>query len=301
MKDENKYIFFALTACLIWGTVYVAIKVGINHGFRPVTFAGIRFVTGGLILVAISAMTGRFKVTGREFLGYSLLGLFQTGIQNAFFFKGVELTNAGIASIFINTSPLFVILIAPLFFPLSKINAGRMLGVAIGFAGVVFAAYRPGYHSKGYLAGIILLVLSALTWGLSSISAKKVMMRGDTLTITGIQMTMGALPLLLLGPFFEGPPFAVVDGTGWMALVFLIVFATSLPFFLWYSALAHGEIGKVSVFTFTLPILGVFSGWLFLGETLTTGVVAGMLMVAFGIIIVNRQDLKTLDTQGFKD
>ncbi|HEY3347745.1 MAG TPA: DMT family transporter [Nitrospirota bacterium] len=290
MKYGSKYIYYALAACLIWGTVYVAIKVGINHGFRPYTFAGIRFVSGGLILLAISWMKGRLHLTRQEFRECCLLGLFQTGIQNAFFFKGVELTNAGISSIFINTSPLFVILLAPLFFHGSRITLGRALGVVVGFGGVVLAAYKPGQVARDYALGIVLLMLSAFTWGSSSIWAKKIMMRGDTLTITGAQMTMGALPLLVAGLVLEGPPMAGVDEAGWLMLGYLIVFATSLPFFLWYSALAHGEVGQVSVFTFSLPILGVFSGWLFLGEALHASVVTGMLMVAFGIILVNWRD-----------
>jgi O-acetylserine/cysteine efflux transporter len=290
MKHMNKYIYYALAACLIWGTVYVAIKVGINHGFRPFTFAGIRFVSGGLILLAISWMKGRLRLTMREFRECCLLGLFQTGIQNAFFFKGVELTNAGISSIFINTSPLFVMLLAPFFFPGSRMTVGRALGMVVGFGGVVLAAYKPGQVTQDYPLGILLLVLSAFTWGSTSIWAKKIMMRGDTLTIAGAQMTMGALPLLVAGLVLEGPPMAGVDAAGWLMLVYLVVFATSVPFFLWYAALAHGEVGQVSVFTFSLPILGVLSGWLFLGEALHAGVVIGMLMVAFGIIIVNWQD-----------
>ncbi len=122
MEDRKKAVIYALVACLIWGTVYVAIKVGLNHGLKPLTFAGVRFLAGGLILLGIAYAKGGLKFTWRDVWVLTVFGFFQTGIQNALFFTGVKLTNAGVSSIFINTSPFFVILMAPLWFKDSRIT-----------------------------------------------------------------------------------------------------------------------------------------------------------------------------------
>jgi len=305
MDTKRKAILYALAACLIWGTVYVAIKVGLNHGMKPLTFAGVRFLAGGLILLAITlANVNRRKhlngapgvsrptkdkpaFTWKDFRVLALFGLFQTGIQNALFFTGVKLTNAGLASIFINTQPFFVILMAPLFFKDSKITPLRLLGTVIGFGGVAYTAAGEGIAADGRGLGILILVVSAITWGGCNIAAKKLMYGRDVVTVTGVQMAAGAVPLLIAGIIFEGGFMAGVDSTGWMTLAYLVVFATSIPFYLWFKALDTGEIGSVSVFSFTLPVLGVLSGCLLLGESASANILIGMGLVAGGIIAVN--------------
>jgi drug/metabolite transporter (DMT)-like permease len=287
MKDQNKAVIYALAACLIWGSVYVAIKVGLNHGMKPLTFAGVRFLASGLVLLFFAYPMGRLKLSMRDIWALAGLGLLQTAIQNALFFYGVQLTSAGVSAIFINTAPFFVILIAPFFFRVSKITPARLMGAVMGFSGVLIASYRPGMMTGDYWLGITVLVLSAITWACSSIAAKKLMETRDTLTVTGMQMVLGALPLLAAGRILEGGIMAGADRTGIVALSYLVIFATSIPFLAWYKALQLGEVGGVSVFGFTLPILGVVSGWLILGEPMSAGILLGMAMVAFGIVIVN--------------
>jgi len=288
LDNRRKSVIYALTACMIWGTVYVALRIGLMHGMKPLSFAGVRFLTGGLILLAIAWAKGTLAVSWRDVKVLSLFGLFQTGVQNALFFTGVGLTGAGISAIFINTQPFFVILMAPLFFHTSKITPLRLIGVAVGFAGVMLTRYGHWHSSGGDDLGIVLLVLSAMTWAGSNIAAKKVMVGRDALTVTGVQMTAGALPLLVAGLMTEDAPFSSADSVAWATLGYLVVFATSIPFYAWFKALDLGEVGKVSVFSFTLPVLGVLSGWLLLGEPVNAAVFAGMALVAAGIVVVNR-------------
>lgn len=288
MDNNKKAVVYALVACLIWGTVYVAIRAGMGHGLRPLTFAGVRFLGGGLILLAIAGAKGGLRLTWREFLVMAVLGFFQTGVQNALFFTGVHLTNAGISSIFINTQPFFVILMAPLFFKGSRITPRRLAGLALGFGGVLLTTYRHGLVAGNFELGVVALILSAITWAGSNIAVKKVMVGRDTVSVTGLQMVIGALPLLVVGRAIEGPVMAGVDTAGLMILAYLIIFATSVPFYAWFKALQLGEVGRVSIFSFTLPVLGVVSGWLVLGEPVNVNIFLGMAMVASGIIIVNR-------------
>ncbi|MBI5695135.1 MAG: DMT family transporter [Nitrospirae bacterium] len=288
MQDNKKAAFYALTACIIWGTVYVAIKTGLDHGLRPLTFAGTRFLASGLIFLAITAARGRHGLMWRDLPVLAILGIFQTGIQNALFFYGVELTGVGVSAIFINTQPFFVILLAPLFFKGSGITARRLSGAALGFGGVLVTSLGHGAMTGEYGLGVAALILSALTWGGSSIAAKKIMKGRAPMAVTAVQMTAGALPLLLAGMAVEGPPLTEVDATGLAVLGYLVIFATSIPFYLWYKALQAGEVGRVSVFSFILPVLGVLSGALLLGEPLDMNILLGMAMVAAGIVIVNK-------------
>lgn len=288
MEDNRKAALYALAACLIWGSVYVTIKVGLDHGLKPITFAGVRFLAGGLTLLLIAWVRGCLRLTVRDLLVLTVFGFFQTGVQNALFFTGVGLTNAGISAIFINTAPFFVMAFAPFFFKGSRLTFGRALGVIVGFAGVIVTSFRHGLVSPGYELGVVVLLLCAMTWGGSNIAVKKIMEGRDTLTVAGVQMTMGAIPLVLFGALKEGNGLAGGDWIGLSMLAYLIVFATALPFFLWFRAIRLGEVGRVSVFLFVLPVLGVLSGWLFLGETVNVNIFLGMIMVAGGILVVNR-------------
>ncbi len=288
MDNNKKAVIYAVTACLIWGTVYVAIRSGLNHGMRPLTFAGIRFFASGVILLIVARSLGRLNLTRRDYLVFSVFGLIQTGVQNALFFTGVDLTNAGVSAIFINTQPFFVILLAPLFFKSSRITVLRLAGAGFGFGGVVLTSYRHAFISPGYELGIIALLISAFSWAMSNIVAKKIMEGRDVLAATAVQMAVGAAPLLVAGFIVEGDVFSHVDTTGYLILAYMVIFATSIPFFAWFKAIQLGEVGRVAVFSFSLPVLGVLSGWLILGEGLDANILIGMAMVASGIIIVNR-------------
>lgn len=287
MDNHKKAVIYALVACTLWGTVYVAIKVGLTHGMRPLTFAGTRFLASGLILLAITWAKGRLNLTRTGLIKIALFGLAQTGLQNALFFTGVDLTDAGTAAIFINTQPFFVILLAPLFFEGSGITALRVIGVLAGFGGVALAMGGHGGLPGGYELGIVSLVMAGFTWACSSIAAKKLMVSHDLMALTGVQMSVGAAPLLAAGLLTEGPFMADADMAALLVLGYLALFATSIPFFMWYKALGFGEVGRVSVFSFLLPVLGVLSGWLLLGERLNANIFAGMALVAAGIIVVN--------------
>lgn len=289
MEDRRKAVIYALVACIIWGTVYVVIKVGLDHGLKPLTFAGVRFLAGGLMLLGVAYAKGGLKFTLRDVWVLAVFGFFQTGVQNALFFMGVKLTNAGISAIFVNTAPFFVILMAPLYFKASRITPSRVAGVLIGFGGVAVSSFHPGQLSAGYELGVGALMLTAVVWAGSTIAAKRIMVGRDPLMVTGAQMAFGAVPLLATGIAVEGNGLAGADTTGILMLAYLIIFATALPFYAWFMALRHGEVGSVSVFTFTLPLLGVLSGWLLLGEPLSIGIFLGMLMVAAGIVMVNRK------------
>jgi drug/metabolite transporter (DMT)-like permease len=287
MKDSTKSIICALIACAVWGSVYVSVKIGLNGGLKPLTFAGVRFFASGLILLAGAAFMGRLKFSLRDFWVIGLFGIFQTGVQNALFFTGVEYTNASVAAIFINTAPFFVILAAPMFFSASRLSVPRVAGTLVGFGGVLVTSWNPEVMKGHYEVGVMFLILSAMTWAGSNIAAKKIMSRRDTLTVTGMQMVMGAAPLIAAGYIFEGKFMAGVNRSGWFALIYLVVFATMIPFLFWYKALKLGEVGRVSIFGFTLPILGVLTGWLILGDPVDLKIIIGMAMVAFGIITVN--------------
>jgi len=287
MEDNRKAIVYALIATAVWGTVYVTIRVGFNHGLLPLSFAGVRFFTSGLILLCIAWYMGRLRVGRADIWKLALLGVFQTGLQNALFFTGVYLTNAGVSAIFINLQPFFVILLAPLFFQGSKITPVRVVGVLVGFGGVVAVTGGWGDLPSGYALGILSLVGAALTWAFSNIAVKRMVATRDPIVVTSVQMTLGAVPLIIIGRLVEGPLMAGADATAWLVLGYLAIFATWVPFLSWFKALSFGEVGRVSVFAFLLPVYGVVSGWLLLGEKMSVGIALGMLMVAAGIVLVN--------------
>jgi len=287
MEDHRKAVIYALIASTVWGTVYVSIKVGLTHGMAPLSFAGIRFFTSGLILLGIAWAMGRLRVARGDLWRLALLGVFQTGLQNALFFTGVHLTNAGVSAIFINLQPFFVILFAPLFFRGSKITLIRIIGVLVGFGGVLAVTGGWGKLPPGYALGILSLTGAAITWAFSNIAVKKMVATRDPVVLTAVQMTLGAIPLVAAGRLIEGPLMAGADATAWLMLGYLAVFATWVPFLSWFKALSFGEVGKVSVFAFLLPVYGVVSGWLLLGEKMSVWIALGMVMVALGIVLVN--------------
>ena len=275
--SDRKVVFLLATfSCLLWGSAYPAIKsgyamFGIAAADIPskMVFAGYRFFFAGLVLLLIAALMGRRGVWPTwEALGrYTLLGLTMTSFSYVFFYTGLAYTTGVKGSIMNATSTFFSVLLAHFIYRNDRLTMNRSIGCLIGFLGVMvvnFSRDLLDFHFT--LRGEGFVVIAALIQAGAFIYSKKLAQTLDSFVLTGYQLAIGGLVLVLAGYAVGGDlrGFTIASS----ALMVYMILLSSVAFLLWTLLLKYNPVGMISVFNFLIPIFGALLSALFLGESI---------------------------------
>ena len=208
--NKRNIVLLATLCCFLWGSAYPCIKIGyelFNIPTNDITskfvFAGIRFFLAGLIVLAISLVLKKniFSFNKKEILEMTFLGLGQTSLQYIFFYVGMTFTTGITGSIITGSGTFFSIILAHFIYKNDKINKNKVVGCVVGFAGVVLANLNNGSLLKSSFSfkGEGLIMLAALSLSIFSIYGKKITQKLDAFIVTGYQLSIGGLALIILG------------------------------------------------------------------------------------------------------
>ena len=297
-SDRRVVILLASFCCLLWGSAYPAIKngyamFGIAAADIPskMLFAGYRFVFAGLVLLALAILTRRnvFILNLRNFLSTSLLGLTQTSLQYVFFYIGLAYTTGVKSSIMNATGTFFSVLLAHFIYRYDRLNMNKVAGCLIGFVGVMAVNFSPDLLDFSFtLLGEGFVVIAAFILSAATIYGKKLSQTMDSVVLTGYQLSIGGLALVLAGYGTGG----VLTGFTLQstALMAYMVLLSSASFALWTVLLKYNRVGLVTVFNFLIPVFGAVLSAIFLGESILEWKnVLALLLVCGGIWLVTRE------------
>ena len=297
-SDRRVVILLASFCCLLWGSAYPAIKngyamFGIAAGDIPskMLFAGYRFVFAGLALLALAILTRRniFILNLRNFFSTSLLGLTQTSLQYVFFYIGLAYTTGVKSSIMNATGTFFSVLLAHFIYRYDRLNLNKVAGCLIGFAGVMAVNFSPDLLDFHFtLLGEGFVVIAAFILSAATIYGKRLSQTMDSVVLTGYQLSIGGLALVLAGYGTGG----VLTGFTLQstALMAYMVLLSSASFALWTVLLKYNRVGLVTVFNFLIPVFGAVLSAIFLGENILEWKnVLALFLVCGGIWLVTRE------------
>lgn len=286
----------ALLCCLLWGSSYPAIKggyelFGIVREDLPgkLLFAGWRFALAGVLVLLAAGTMGKpvLAALRRQPLRLAGLGLAQTTLQYVFFYLGLAYTTGVKGSIMNATATFFSVLIAHWLYANDRLSLRKVLGCAIGFAGVVAVTLGGG---TGIDAGFSWLgegsvVLAALILAAASIYGKQLSQRIDAMVMTGWQLALGGLFLLALG--WAGGGTLQAPTAPALVLLLYLALLSSAAFTLWSLLLRHNRVSQVAIYNFTVPVFGSVLSAVFLGENLWAWhYAAALALVCTGIWLV---------------
>lgn len=276
----RKYVSLVLLTTLIMGVAFPVGKMGLAYA-PPFLLMGLRFVLAGGLLALIVARKPQPR--GRQWLQAALIGLLQSaGVMGCAYYSMHWITS-GESAIITCANPLLVIVLGTLFTG-AKYRAGQWLGVAIGLAGIgVSFGLRLGIQTGTFigLAGAFFFAVSTLLikrWGPAF----------DMNVLAAYQMLAGGAGLLALGAIAETPRLAVTPASI-AILLWLAAVCSIVQFVLWFFLLRNGDPAKTSSFLFLVPLFGVLSSWVLLGERVSWEVAFGGALIGIGIYLVNRE------------
>ncbi|HEJ9095380.1 TPA: EamA family transporter [Serratia odorifera] len=279
----------ALLVVIIWGVNFVIIKYGLQS-MPPFLLAGLRF-----LLVALPAIffIPRPQLPWKWLMLY---GLSMSFGQFALLFLAIKVgMPAGLASLVLQAQVFFTLLLAMLLLG-DRLRANHLVGIVIATAGMLLLA-QASLQQQGSgavpLAGLLLTLGAALSWALGNVANKKIMSTFRQQGILPLVVWSALIPIL---PFFAcswlfDDRQLAIDSlrhlrlSSVLVIAYLAFAATLFGYSIWGSLLARYETWRVAPLALLVPLIGLLSAWLLMGETLSTLQIAGALCVLAGMAV----------------
>ena len=272
----------------VWGSTYLAIRYAIES-IPPLSSAALRFTLAGLILLAFLAIRrgpSALRVTGRQLASAALIGALLLLGGNGFVVLSEQYIPSGTSALLVASVPLWIVVWRAV---AKDRPTGRMLvGVLIGFAGLVVLMRPGGGGAHDYVLGVVLVLIASISWAFGSVASKVWLTPPkDPFVASAYQMVFGgigcAIAAALHGEHFRP---GAVTGTSVWATVYLVGAGSLVAFSSYVWLLKNAPISTVATYAYVNPVVAVALGALFLSETITLAVVVGGLIVVLGVAVV---------------
>lgn len=260
-----------------------------NTGIAPVFGAGLRSILA-LAVLGLWCLVMRKRITGlrESWVSGVLLGAV-FAIEFVFLFLALDLTTVSRASIVFYSMPVWLALVGHFVLPGERLSALRLIGLVLAMAGVALALSDPASRSEGSVLGDALALCAALFWaGIALIVRLGTVARQPAETQLFWQLTLSSVILLALAPLF-GDVLRDPSVWHWVGIGAQAVIVASLGFLFWLKLMATYPASDIAAFSFLSPVLAVGFGWAVLGEPFGQRFVLALILVAVGIVLVNRR------------
>ena len=288
-------VIFALTAAISWGWAYPLIKLGFAEfeitsqmTGSKMLFAGIRFAISGIIILTIAKSVNRkFSVTkGVDWLYILVFSLMNTALHYAFFYIGLSHSQGARASILNSLGTFILVLLACMFFKSDKLTIKKIIGCVVGFAGVFALNFGNGNSGSFTMLGDGMIILNALCSAIAGLMTRGLGRRVDIFVGTGYSLTIGGVLLIIPSILIGGTlPNITING---IIILSLLIAISSLGFTLYNKLLSCNPVGKVAIFNSFIPVVGVITSCLCLGEPFYYNYIIAAILSAYGIYIINK-------------
>ncbi len=261
----------------------------VNHGLQPVFFAGLRSAIAVLCLWGWMRLNGRSTRLERCYLLPGMMAGTAFAAEFLCLFTALDLTTVTRTSILLYSMPVWLAVAAHFLLPGERITVLKALGLAAAFAGVAWAiADRSSGQGQASLLGDICALLAAWSWAAIALIARGTSMREVRPEMQLFWQVLVSAPILLLAAPLFGPLIRDLQPLHIAGLVFQAVAVVSAGFVFWLWLLSVYPAASVASFSFLTPIFGVALGWSILGEHVGMTTLGAALLVALGIILINR-------------
>jgi drug/metabolite transporter (DMT)-like permease len=276
---------------IVWGSTYLAILFTVET-IPPFLSAGIRFVVSGAVLYAFCRLKGDTAPRKMEWRSAVIIGLLLLLGGNGGLVWAEQRIPSGVASLFIATTPLWMVLIDSV--RPNGVRANRMtwLGVIIGFFGIALLAnpWQPHTNTQALdPLGMVVLVLAALFWSIGSLYSRKASLPSSSLMGTGMEMLAGSVGLFafsgVIGEWSTFDPSAV-STRSIASLVYLIIFGSFIGFVAYTWLLRNAPTHIVSTYAYVNPVVALLLGSFVAHESLDTQDIISALIILSGVILI---------------
>jgi drug/metabolite transporter (DMT)-like permease len=274
----------------VWGSTFLAIRVGVRE-VPPLILAAMRFFVAGVVLYVCMIARGERSPSGREWRSACLLGIVIFVMDYGLLFWAEQRVPSGIAAVMLATIPVFMALSEIIFLRAQTLTVRLVLALLIGIGGVAVLMSRSLNLGGAPIdkMGAVALIFASISWSVASALTRKLTLPASKVMSSGAQMLAGGVFLAViaaaLGEFRNFHPWSVSREV-WFALLYLIVAGSIVGFTAYVWLIHHESPTKVGTYAYVNPIVAVLVGYFLGGEALSMRTILGSLFVLVSVVVI---------------
>ena len=294
---EPKILDYALLTllALIWSSAFFNIKIA-TYSYGPVTIAFLRTFFGAIPVVGICLVKKiKIEAFSKDWYWFAAIGMINLVIPFFLIAYGMQKVQSNLAAILMASTPLSATVLAHFFTDNEKINLTKILGVLVGFSGIVFLFSDNILINESNFTSALLILIGSTFYVVGGLLTLKISNKKNE-NVTASILIWGTIFLIPITIFTEKPwnlnP--SIDST--ISLVYLGVVATGLAWLLRFKILKNNGLVFQAQVAYLIPIFGIILGYIFLKELITSKVLIALLAVIIGIYLVKKSNSINIST-----
>jgi drug/metabolite transporter (DMT)-like permease len=296
--STQKKAYLALTiTSIVWGTTWVASKMGVKH-MPAFELASIRQFLGGSIYVVFFLIKGEKLPTKKQFLWLVPMAFLMFVSANGIATYGLQFISSGLAALIAALYPLSVVLIERFYFRAIKITPPTLIGLLLGLIGIGFIFYKDSLlvHGSHYALGVWLSLFAMFCWSVGSILIARNKTDMNAYNAIGWQMLISAACMALY-TLYSGDYIALhsIPAVSWGAIIYMVIGGSIFAFVSFIYSMKHLHPAIASLYAYINPIVAIWVGYLLLNEPMSWNSIIGTICTLIGVYLVNRSLKKQKD------
>ena len=288
MREPKLIDYLLLTIlALIWASAFFNIKIA-TYSYGPVTIAFLRIFFGAIPVVAL-CLFKRIKIEAfsKDWYWFASIGLINLVIPFFLIAYGVQKVQSNLAAILMASTPLSATLLAHIFTDNEKINFIKVLGVLVGFSGIVFLFSDNVLINESNFFSAFLILVGSTFYVIGGLLTIKISNKKNE-NVTASILIWGSIVVFPLAIMIEQPWEINPRLDSIISLIYLGVFPTGIAWLLRFRILIKNGLIFQSQVSYLIPIFGTILSYIFLKELITTKVIISLIAVATGIYFVRK-------------
>jgi len=286
------YVLLTILA-LIWSSAFFNIKIA-TYSYGPVTIAFLRTFFGAIPVVGLCLVKKiKIEAFSKDWYWFAAIGMINLVIPFFLIAYGVQKVQSNLAAILMASTPLSATVLAHFFTNNEKINLIKILGVLIGFSGIVFLFSDNILINENNFTYALLILVGSTFYVIGGLLTLKISNKRNE-NVTASILIWGTIFLIPITAFTEKPwnlnP--SIDST--ISLIYLGVVATGLAWLLRFRILKNNGLVFQAQVAYLIPIFGIILGYIFLQELITPRVLVSVVAVIIGIFLVKKSNSKKI-------
>ena len=280
------YIFLVVLA-LIWASAFFNIKIA-TYSYGPVTIAFLRILLGAIPVVGLCFFKKiKIEAFSKDWYWFAAIGIINLVIPFFLIAYGVQKVQSNLAAILMASTPLSATVLAHFFTNNEKINFIKVLGVLIGFSGIVFLFSDNILINENNIISALLILGGSTFYVIGGLLTLKVSNKKNE-NVTASILIWATIFLLPITAYTEQPWNLNPRLDSTISLIYLGIFSTGLAWLMRFRILKNNGLVFQAQVAYLIPIFGIILGYIFLNEIITPKVIVAVAAVVLGIYFVRR-------------
>jgi len=280
-------LFMVAAFCLLWSSAYAVAKVALID-CPPLLLLTFRFLLAGIVMLTAAALSGiSLKISRRDLLLFAALGVANQAAYLGLGYIGLKSISAGLSALVISANPVLTAVLAAVFLG-ERMTWRKALGLVLGVGGVAFVVQHRLVGGFDHPEGIAFTLMALVSLVIGTILFKRFAPSGGLWVGNSVQSLAAGFAVLPFAFTLESVGDIVPSWRLAAAMAFLVLLVSVFAYLLWFQLLERSGATAASSYHFLMPPLGMFFGWLLLGERVSYADFAGIVPVALGIWLVTR-------------